>query len=315
MEKFLEFIKSIFVPRKMAKHRYMSALISLIIFVLSIYVLRLPFVYNNNRTFSERKEAYNYQVLFEIEDSLAENKDNEEALVKLGNLGCAVNKGILECEGLGEEEVFKEEITVVSNGITKKLYIEVDLREDAKLEVFDLEDYPYVENEEVYLLKFIPTQVYFQAHQEGLNKKEIKHNGVQLYENRMYYQYYGVMPKLNLDRDEVESRSLGSFIAEEFVNAEILIINSQFEGYLFLVIVIVPVLLILMFWLVFRKNGKLTTFKEYYNIAAITSITVTLIAFAIGWFWQNIIENYLFLFMIYYIFVIYKINNAPDDVK
>jgi len=97
--------------------------------------------------------------------------------------------------------------------------------------------------------------------------------------------------------------------------AQILAENSMIGAQLFFTFFLPAILFIFLFWLIFRKNGKLTTFKEYFNLAAISSILVTVLVFIIGWFWSQVFGYYLFAFMGFYLFVLYKINSAPNDVN
>ena len=69
------------------------------------------------------------------------------------------------------------------------------------------------------------------------------------------------------------------------------------------------------FWLFFRKTGRLKRFKEYYNIASIVAIPVTLVVFIVLWFYPGGIGTvYPFTFVVYYLFILYRINSLPEIV-
>ena len=71
----------------------------------------------------------------------------------------------------------------------------------------------------------------------------------------------------------------------------------------------------LLFSLLFRKNGRLKRFKEYYNIAALANLVPLVITFIFTFFnpaWFGTV--YLTTFSIYYLFVLYRINNSPQMV-
>ena len=71
----------------------------------------------------------------------------------------------------------------------------------------------------------------------------------------------------------------------------------------------------LLFSLLFRKNGRLKKFKEYYNIASIANFVPLIITFIFTWFnpaWFGTV--YLTVFTIYYLFVLYRINNSSELV-
>ncbi|MFA7434730.1 MAG: hypothetical protein WC006_00010 [Bacilli bacterium] len=320
MNKILEFLKTLVVPQKMAKYRYMLALLSIIIFVLIVYFLSVPISHHIKLSKDEMRLQYNYQALQEIEARLPGSPENELVLQKLSNLECAVDKGVLNCANLADNEVFDEEIVIEVNNITKKIRFVVDLKENAAAPVIDLDTYPYTENEEIYFVGFYPLGLYFQAHQKGINEVEEKivHNDNELvYETRPYYNYSSFMPELNLKRDEAGARGLGGYIVGILLDADVAALNSQFLAYLFINIVLLPIFFIMLFWLMFRKNGKLVTFKEYYNIAAISIIAPMVLTFIILWIWGDYrfsLTYSIFGFLIYYIFSLYKINNAPDEV-
>ncbi|HOH18218.1 MAG TPA: hypothetical protein PK087_02715, partial [Bacilli bacterium] len=81
-----------------------------------------------------------------------------------------------------------------------------------------------------------------------------------------------------------------------------------------LICVLFPFLMILIFWLFFRRNGRLTQFREYFNIAALSSVVPFLITFAVSCFFQPILNAYIFIFSIYYLFILYRINNIQTDL-
>ena len=81
-----------------------------------------------------------------------------------------------------------------------------------------------------------------------------------------------------------------------------------------LIVIFYPALVVVILWLFFRKNGNLKTFKEYYNIAAISSVIPTLITFAVLWFVPTLVTMYGLTFSIFYIFILYRINLTAEKV-
>ena len=318
MEKVLEFLKSLVIPQKIAKHRYMSVLISIIIFMVSVYVLSMPITYQINNSYSTMKEQYNYLALQEIESHLSDTEGNEAVLQELANLECGVDKESLsmKCAKLSENQVFDKDIIINVDGIKKTIKFKVDLsKEDPTIEeiLLDTEDYPYVNNEEIYLVLVLPKVLYFQAHQKGISD-DITHNGEKIVlENRSYY-YQNYMPELSLVGDEASARSLGGVIVEALILADIKAVSQQLTTYLFFIMFILPLIFVFIFWLVFKKNGKLTTYKEYYNIAAISSILPIVLTFILSWFWQASFEYYMYAFMLFYLYTLYRINNSPNEI-
>ncbi len=151
----LEFLKSFVFPTKMVRFRNMSALISLLIFVLSIY--RLSLLLSGVRA---EKKAYNFQAVHEAAEYLDEA--GKEILDEIINLECAIGEdGLLACVNL--ETNFKEyEIVYEKDGIKKHIHVFFDFYDQEKEEepAIDLEKefsienekYEYVENEEHYLI-------------------------------------------------------------------------------------------------------------------------------------------------------------------
>lgn len=317
MEKVLEFFKSLVIPQKMAKYRYMSVLISLIIFFAFLNLLTVPLNNYYVESQPEIKAVYRYQALQEIESHLADKETNEEVLQKLAALECSVVEGIMDCAKLEDNTKFNEEIVINVDGITKRIMFQVDLTEEVidfeKLR-FDLEDYPYVDNEEIYLVLFLRTELYFQAHQQGIDAKEIKHNNNQLIYFSDHYQYQSTMPDLTLVSDEASARSIGGEIAIALVNGYIVYASSFQTATMVIMLFLFTLIITFMFWLVFKRNGKLKTFKEYYNIAAISSVVPFILAFIIAWFWVDVLNKFIYVYIIFYLFSLYKINNSPDQV-
>lgn len=315
MNKILDFFKSLIVPKDIVKYRYMSALISIFIFVLSVYLITLPMAKNVTDSIPEMKNRYNYQALIQIEENL-DNEDNLEVIQSFNSLGCSVVDAKLECKNIGENETFDKTIVFTINGITKKINFLVDLsvlEAKEKDMLVDLKDVPYEDNVEVYFLKFFKDSFYFQAHQQGIEEEEIKHNN-EVITPSGYHAKYIYIQDFTLEFDEASARSIGNYLVDILVDLEVQAINSFSIFPITLFIFILPLIFVLIFWLTFRKNGKLKTIKEYYNIAAIVSIIPVIITFITLWFWSDFIKYYMYLFSLMYLFILYKINNSPDEI-
>ena len=176
----LEFLKSFVFPTKMVRFRNMSALISLLIFVLSTYLLSLPLGKALADGVRAEKKAYNFQAVHEAAEYLDEA--GKEILDEIINLECAIGEdGLLACVNL--ETNFKEyEIVYEKDGIKKHIHVFFDFYDQEKEEepAIDLEKefsienekYEYVENEEHYFIVFTKKYLYFQAHQLEMGDKE-----------------------------------------------------------------------------------------------------------------------------------------------
>lgn len=78
---------------------------------------------------------------------------------------------------------------------------------------------------------------------------------------------------------------------------------------------ILPILCVCITWLMSKKKGVLKTFKEYFNLAALTYVLPSVICFILGFFIQYIQFVYFtLLFQLgFYIVAAYRINTMPQD--
>lgn len=312
------FFKSLVMPLRMAKYRFMSALIGVLIFVLSTYLLAIPYGNFIRKSVPEYKSQYNFLALQEIDESLDAHPENLVVLQELVALECKVNEEFkLTCNQDIEGNIFDREIVFSENGITKKIKIVLDLKEEPTYPLksaFKLEDYPYVENTEQYFLIFNRDKLFYQAHQEGIEKQEIKHHDNALTMFALVFDYQKYFPDFTLTFDEAETKMIGTYVVDQLLYAYGEYAASQSFINTFLITFIFPLFMVFIFWLFFKKTGRLTKFKEYYNIAAIASIVPLLLTFSVAWLFPKILDWYIFIFSLYYLFVLYKINNTPDLV-
>lgn len=78
---------------------------------------------------------------------------------------------------------------------------------------------------------------------------------------------------------------------------------------------ILPLLCICITWLMSRKKGVLKTFKEYFNLAALTYVLPAVVCFILGFFFQYTQFVYFtLLFQLgFYILAAYRINTLPQE--
>ena len=103
--------------------------------------------------------------------------------------------------------------------------------------------------------------------------------------------------------------------------ARILSYNYAATNYMMYIIVsllpacvLFPLLLVLLFWFMFKKNGQLKKFREYLNIYAISSIVPAILCFIVGFFWVYAIEYFIYVAAVFCVFQLYKINSAQTLV-
>jgi hypothetical protein len=93
------------------------------------------------------------------------------------------------------------------------------------------------------------------------------------------------------------------------VQASSIKLNNQIFG--FLTIFIIPFLFIIATWLMSRKYGELTRFREYYVIAGVALVVPSLISFVLGFFmpYFSYARYFMFVQIGFYMLVIFRINS------
>jgi len=306
MSKIVELLKLIVIPKSMAKVRLMSVLVSLFIFVLSAYLLALPYGYQAAKMVEQYRDNYNFLALQEIPDDDAIN----QIFVEINNLKCfATPEFTLSCSGLNKGEVFKRDISFVVAGekypipITKHIHFFIENNGDEKSTInpvtdFDVESFPYQDNVEHYFVVLTHRYLYFQAQLRGLSKLEKTHNDVMLLEMSSTLFYEGYIPEFNLQSASpaTDGHLMGTYIINQIILGLAAYAKSTAFINTLLICVLFPFLMILIFWLFFRRNGRLTQFREYFNIAALSSVVPFLITFAVSWFFSTNFKRLYFHF-------------------
>ena len=93
------------------------------------------------------------------------------------------------------------------------------------------------------------------------------------------------------------------------VQAASIKLNNQLFG--FLTIFIIPFLFIIATWLMSRKYGELTRFREYYVIAGVALVIPSLISFVLGFFipYFSYARYFMFVQVGFYMFAVFRINS------
>lgn len=292
----MEFIKSLFVPLLMRRHRNMSMFISVGIFLVSIYLIIIPvqltYKYTNKAldiNGYHSKEIYNTVTDYDYNNIL----NNGYVIDAKGNSLTSSNK---------ETAIFKIE------GLSDNSNIIINLVFDFELESYNsnfdaFEKYNIEKENRTFIVLFASS---WYEIQEAVNNSSdeiiLEHVQGTTYKNcELDFNAY--------DNTESFLKGLGSDISKLYASLYIsaLTVNSL------LMVFILPMILVLFMWVVLKKNGSLKTFKEYYNIASITSFAPTIIAFIVAWFWPQVVNFYTTAFVMYYLFVVYRINAFPID--
>lgn len=317
------------MPSRMAKYRYISVLISVCIFILASYLLAIPAKTYITKNIDTMVTENNYLSLQSIEKMPYEPTVNA-VISEIQSKECHADLNddglfILTCDNLALDDKGKsfyenDIIYLNDNDITINIHVVIDLfntsTDEARYNptekfVYSEEKFPSIETNEYYLLILWPGALYYQAHPLGVNEANITHGETILKESYSNASFKDIGFNTNLFENSGDKA--GDYLVQQIKVGYIPSYTNSYSLLTFFFCVIFPLLLVFLFWIFFRKTGRLKTFKEYYNIAALASIIPTIATFIAIWFAPGIISNlYLFGFSAYYLFVLYRINNSAN---
>ena len=164
---------------------------------------------------------------------------------------------------------------------------------------------------EYYYLMMNKAGLYYQAHPLGVEDANILHNNKKIESSALVSGYNQI--SVNFD-DLSESNFASKFLTL----IEIGYVDNIRTQYLFVTlldVILMPFIFSFLFFILFKKNGRLKKFKEYLNIASISSILPILISFTVLWFYPPVF-SYVFLisFGVWYLFSIYRINSFNGNL-
>ncbi len=174
--------------------------------------------------------------------------------------------------------------------------------------------YPDIQNGSYFFIALTKNFLYYQAHPVGI--EELKINRTDIENNYLKHgalaTYYANSP---VNTDDFNYETFNSYITSKIGEGYKVLAVQSFNITAFIYVIVYTAIITLLFFLLFKKTGRLKTLKEYYNIAAISSITPSLICFILVFFDPIIFGSvYLFVFAIYYLFVLYRINSSPETM-
>lgn len=328
----LNFLKSIIFPTKMTRYRYMSVLISICIFVLASYILAIPSKYYITNKIDSLIEENNYLGLQGIKE-IPYNVEIDSIITEIQDKQCYANgEFTLQCDNLktttesGEIvdiRFYQNTIKYVNDegrNINILFVIDYYVKDSDEFKrqyypqtdyVYDKEKFPDLENTDYYLILLWPDSIYYQTYPFGVDTSGVKRDEeiIQPSYSRGYFTNIG----FDVKNFEKSGQTAGLYLTQQIAAGYIPNYTNSYSILTFFFCVAFPLILVFLFWLFFRKTGKLKTFKEYYNIAAIASILPTIITFIVIWFAPGIISNlYLFGFSAFYLVVLYRINSSVN---
>ena len=337
-----KFLKSLVLPRSMARHRNMSALFSVCIVVLTCYLFSLPvgnYYLDNKGIFLTFEEDY-MVALTGVDES---NQKANEIAEKIKNCGLTYDStgNLILKEELGSDYKYIDQFTF-SHTFEKKdedgnpinenvnfvvhlgVYFDTDSDEDGPDELVSFEDsqmhldfnnIPVVEGEKQVLVVFTKNAIVYQVGQNKEVTEETTELEKSVYESStsLYIPLQTQILFTSLMFNPLNLGETGHSLLMEV--ATILSYNYASTNYMMYVLfsiipscILFPLIISLLFWLCFKKNGQIKRFKEYFNVCAISTIIPAILCFIVAWFYVYIVEYYVFIFSLYFLFVIFRIN-------
>lgn len=321
--KIIKFLGVYLNPKQLIRFKDINIIISICIFVIASFLLGGPVGRNKLAATDRILENYNYQVLKEIPNTTEINNVINQVISK----ECKVNdRKVLECSSFNQELYYNILTFENEKGITKNIHIVIDIFDiqtvyigevDPNYEprdLFTVDKIELKENTEDYLIRFASDSLYFQAHPFGINQKNIKHdnNILKTEVNQVYYQ--SVLPDFSLDSESLQVEEFGSYLLDQLIIGNENKVKLKAYTLTFLVGVLFTLITIIILWIFFRKDGLIKKFSEYYNIAAITSMPISIIFFILLWFIPSLINIYIFVFSLFYVIVLYKLNTSEEII-
>ena len=365
----MNFIKAFFIPQKMKRFRFMTIFIAIAIFVISVYLLRVPYqvITKNSKPELVQQDILRVLAFDELDDAgfdFAPIKSAQYRVVN-GSLTCDFededtyrlytatdtlndrsiritfvfdphNNIAEQLEELGTQyrsiyniEDNADAVTLERIGIIEKLaFVEKqanplldvpaffatkhDLTDDALREEGNaISRFSYfgitpVSTQDDYILIFTEKYIEYQIPLYSVDLELLTPQ--QTLATVTYTSF------MDFDVGTMDTISdFGQKFASNILDLYIEYSTVQYTLQAILIIIFYPALIVIIMWLFFRRNGYLKTFKEYYNIAAISSVIPTLITFVILWFLPTMITLYGLILSVFYIFMLYRINLSPID--
>ena len=330
--KFVNYIESLFNPKKMPLRRNMNTFVSFLILILASYLVALPYmsVFEDNayETYCV-SQSYNFRIFddeFSKEVAFTDEEKTKlgdkyiystvEDLSKLefvieGNgykLPAAANS-LEEVDYNHKEYVLKREVYYFDKDGTKKdetdiyyIHIVFDLyteAKDAKYKLVDDFDKALNFNDENhYVIAFL---------YDGFTYRNeyLIDNNISSY----IFKYSNV----NLDLREMDSLD---YLIKGVTELLIPETKTQYSYMAFLYTVFSPIILALVAYVFVKRKSVLVKFKHYFNVATLCSIPVAVLFFAIEWneffIRIGIMELYWVALAIYYFAVLSIINRAHN---
>lgn len=318
--KFLEVLQSLIVPNHMYKRRKMNMLISVLIMIAGLYLLALPISHHfSNNRYEVIEQTFDFDVFHYVDDedlAIEPITDEEKAkynMVTLDDIKALkanisvygfVNDELIET---GKEYVLKsvmpvldEEGSIVDYSIYY-VHLVFENGEENKYDIAEKFDKLPKENGVFnhFLLVFYKDGFTYRSNYEISNKMNPSNI---LYDS-----------KISVNLPSIEK---GIDISYPLIDMMVPMYKYQYQLRSALYVVLFPTIMALLFSFVLKNTGLLRGFKEYYNLAAVSSIPMILGCIIISFIsvpvCNFVFQYFTFINVIYYFIVVVITNRKPQ---
>lgn len=316
----IHFLKSLILPTRMNRYRHMSIFIAIFIFLFGSFIIIIPestIIDRNRYELMESEDVYSLTALIDIP-----NTEGAE-LLTLKEYGCRLDENkLFTCTNesaipQGEPLIIsynttKELADGTTKNITKNIYFVIDFYdfENNAERYFDVEkdfdELVVAENHENYLVVFYRNAILYKI------PPVLDDNGTPMGQNGIVVETKNIT--FTFEDFGATASTAGYYTASKLMDGFIPIIKNQLSFNALIYGVFYSLLIVFMVWLISKRNGRLKTFREYYNIAGISSIAPLVLVFALAWFIPGVSQFYSFAFALFYLFIIFRLNNMPEIV-
>lgn len=284
----IKFLQSLVIPSKMARYRKMNFLIAIGVFIISSGLLALPnsiYISKHRYDLVDAQDSYNLALFTKI---------SAEDLLILQNSTCSVEKQYLDIEDPSAVQMGSPYIFALNyQEKAAELYVVFDIYDLNDPEVgpiyniqSNFNTLPESETDR-YIIVFYPDGVYFGSPQF---RKELKYAK---------------------DKDfTFASLTSGKDLAYRLIDMYMPDIRLELTFNTFLMCVIYPLIFIILMWLIYKTTQTPYTFKEMYNLGAISSLLPLVLIIILAFIFpaKALIYYYISAFGLYYIIVLYFIS-------
>lgn len=317
--KVLEVIQSMIVPNHMYKRRKMNVLFSILIMVIGIYALATPISYHfSQKRYEVLETSFDFKVFQYVDevDLVSEPVTEEErarfnmvSLEDLRNLGINVSAfGFTDEEKVeaGKEYVLKSLVPVKDNEGTITSYIPYyvhivfETGEENKYNIEENFDKLPKENDVFnhFLLVFYKEGFIYRSNYEISNKMSPA---------EVFYD-----KKIDINFAKVEK---GTDISYPVIDMMVPMYKYQYQLRASLYVVLFPCIMALLFSVILKGTGLVKGFKEYFNMAAVSSVPLLLFIMISSFInigvCNMLFQWYPYIFIIYYFIIIVLTNRKP----